>query len=283
MTNTLQTLGTPGHGDGPRDGHRDGHEDGHEDGHGATVTAVPTLQNGPITLRYETWGDGPAVLLLAPGGLRRSRVETWEEAPWNPIDALAGRFRVVAMDQRNTGTSFAPITASAGWPSYAADQLAVMDHLGIERFSVVGMCIGGAFIMELLEQAPERVASAVAMQPIGLDGNRDAFREIFDTWREAIAADHPEASDADWEACWRNLFGGDHLLWSVPDDLLPTVTTPMLVLQGDDVYHPKLASLQLAARAPMATLIERWKEPADQPAARAAVDDFLAAHAAPLG
>jgi pimeloyl-ACP methyl ester carboxylesterase len=210
-------------------------------------------------------------------------VETWAEAPWNPIEALAGRFRVVAMDQRNTGTSFAPITAGDGWSSYAADQLAVMDHLGIERFCVVGMCIGGAFIMELIERAPERIAGAVAMQPIGLDGNRDAFREIFDAWREAISADHPEASDADWDGCWTNLFGGDDLLWSVPDEQLETIATPLLVLQGDDVYHPKVASQQLAARAPAAILVERWKEPDDQPEARAAVEDFLAAHGAPVG
>ena len=238
------------------------------------------LEAGPVRLRYETWGDGPPVLLLAPGGLRNSRVETWEQAPWNPVEQLRDRYRVVAMDQRNAGASFAPITALDGWPSYAADQLAVMDHLGIERFALVGMCIGGAFIMQLASTVPDRVAAAVAMQPIGLDGNRDAFRDIFTEWREGIEDDHPEATDADWEACWTNLFGGDELLWSVPDDVVPTVETPLLVLRGDDEYHPSLASERLAELAPNATLVERWKHPADQPAARAAVEAFLAAHAA---
>jgi pimeloyl-ACP methyl ester carboxylesterase len=240
---------------------------------------VATLENGPITLHYDTWGDGPPVLLLAPGGLRGSRIETWAQAPWNPIEALADRYRVVAMDQRNTGTSSAPITGDDGWPSYAADQLAVMDHLGIERFSVLGMCIGGAFIMQLIAEVPERIEAAVALQPIGLDNNRDAFRAMFDQWREGIAGDHIEATEADWEGCWSNLFGGDNLLWSVPDSVLPTIETPLLVLQGDDVYHPRKASRELAAIAPTATLIDRWKDPADQPAARAAIDDFLATHA----
>jgi pimeloyl-ACP methyl ester carboxylesterase len=240
---------------------------------------VATLERGPVSLHYERWGDGPPVLLLAPGGLRASRVDTWELAPWNPIEALSGRYHVVAMDQRNTGTSLAPITATDGWPSYAADQLAVMDHLGIERFSVLGMCIGGAFIMELLAEVPERIQSAVTLQPVGFDGNRAEFRAIFDQWRANIGGDHPEATDADWDGCWSNLFGSDNLLWSVPDALLPMIDTPLLVLQGDDVYHPRRASQQLAAVAPQATLIERWKEPADQPAARAAIDAFLAAHA----
>jgi pimeloyl-ACP methyl ester carboxylesterase len=182
------------------------------------------------------------------------------------------------MDQRNTGASFAPITAADGWPSYAADQLAVMDHLDIEQFAVLGMCIGGAFIMELLAEAPERVTAAVALQPVGLDGNRDEFRAIFDDWRAEISDQHSEASDGDWDGCWSNLFGSDNLLWSVPESALPAVETPILVLQGDDVYHPRRASRQLAALAPKATLIEHWKDPADQPAARAAVAAFLAEH-----
>jgi pimeloyl-ACP methyl ester carboxylesterase len=42
------------------------------------------------------------------------------------------------------------------------------------------MCIGGAFIMRLLEEAPERVTAAVALQPIGLDSNRDTFLGLFE-------------------------------------------------------------------------------------------------------
>ncbi len=124
-----------------------------------TVRTMAKFENGDVTLHYETWGSGPAVLLLAPGGLRASRIETWSVAPWNPIEALNDRYRVVAMDQRNTGTSFAPITGSDGWSSYAGDQLALMDHLGIERFCVMGMCIGGAFVLELAREASDRVVA----------------------------------------------------------------------------------------------------------------------------
>ena len=240
---------------------------------------MPTFSHGSATLHYETWGTGPPILMLAPGGLRASRIETWANAPWNPIDALKDRYLVVGMDQRNTGTSTAPITSSDGWPTYASDQVALMDHLGVERFAVAGMCIGGAFIMELLSEVPERITAAVAFQPIGLDGNRDAFRAIFEDWRQGIAEEHPEASDSDWEGVWSNLFGGDHHLWSVSDDVIATFETPILVLQGADQYHPTSASRKLAETAPHASLVESWKEPADQAAARAAVDEFLAANA----
>lgn len=239
---------------------------------------MPTLERDTTTIHYEVTGDGPPILMLAPGGLRASRIETWGNAPWNPIDALSEQYRVVAMDQRNTGTSFGPITAADGWDTYADDQLAVMDHLGIDRFAVCGMCIGGAFILRLLTTAPERVTSAVAMQPIGQDGNAGEFRAIFDDWRASIEPEHPEASDTDWDGCFTNLFGNDRRFWSVDDDVIGSITTPVLVLRGNDVYHPSSASEHLAATAPGATLVERWKESDDQPAARAAVDRFLAEH-----
>ncbi len=119
------------------------------------------------------------------------------------------------------------------------------------------------------------------MQPIGLVDNRDDFRAMFDLWREGIGADHPEAGDADWEGCWSNLFGGDDLLWSVPDAALGPSRRRSSCCSGDDLFHPHQASEQLAAAAPNATLVERWREPADVPAARAAVEQFLAQHAAP--
>jgi pimeloyl-ACP methyl ester carboxylesterase len=240
---------------------------------------MATLSCGDIRLVYEDSGEGPAVLCLAPGGLAASRIELWHRMAWNPLAQLAGSYRVVAMDQRNTGTSFAPVKAGDGWGSYAADQLALMDHLGIEIFAVVGMCIGGAFIMRLIEEAPERVTAAVALQPIGLDGNRETFLGLFDTWRRQVEAGHPEATEADWDAFGSALFGADRLVWSVDDEFLPTVTNPLLVLQGDDEFHPLSVSRKLAREVPSASLVERWKDPADVPAADVAIKAFLAAHA----
>ena len=42
-----------------------------------------------------------------------------------------------------------------------------MDHLGIEKFLVMGFCIGGPFIWSLLKRAPHRIAAAVVAQPVG--------------------------------------------------------------------------------------------------------------------
>lgn len=241
--------------------------------------SMPIVSRDEVRLRYEQSGEGPAVLCLAPGGLSASRIETWGRSPWNPLEELGNEHRVVAMDQRNTGVSFAPVTADDGWNSYTADQLAVMDHLGIETFAVVGMCIGGAFIMRLLREAPERVTAAVAMQPIGFSENREVFFALFDRWRREIISDHPEATDGDWDAFRSALFGENRLVWSVDDDFLPTVTHPLLVLRGDDEFHPSSVSEKLAGLVPSASLIAHWKDPADTAAAGAAIREFLATRA----
>lgn len=238
---------------------------------------MPTFDRGDVHIHYEEHGEGFPVLLIAPGG-PRSAIPMWKNAPWHPVEQLAGAYRVIAMDQRNAGASTAPVTGDDGWATYTADQLALLDHLGVERCHVLGMCIGGAFILSLLKTAPHRLASAVFLQPIGQDGNREAFFEMFDSWRAEQAPRHPATSDADWAGFRHNLYGGDDVLWSVGTDEIATMTTPMLVLMGNDHYHPQLASRTLVATAPDARLVEDWKPPEDQPAARAAVEEFLAAH-----
>ncbi|MBW0116616.1 alpha/beta fold hydrolase [Pseudonocardia abyssalis] len=231
------------------------------------------VERGDARLSVVDQGSGPAVLLLAPGGLRSS-VSWWERAPWNPIEHLSGTHRVIAMDQRNAGDSTAPVTGDEGWDTYADDQLAVLDHLGVEEFAVLGMCIGGPFALTLAQRAPDRLRAAVVLQTIGRDGNRVAFDDSFRSWIGEQAPAHPEAHEEQWARYHRAMYGSDHTLFSVPDAELPSITTPLLVLPGDDLHHPASAS-RLLATLPGAEVVERWKEPADQPAAREAIERFL--------
>ena len=132
---------------------------------------MPFFEQGQTRLYYEEQGSGFPILFIAPGGMR-SAIPFWDNAPWNPIEALAGDYRCIAMDQRNAGQSAGPVTAADGWHSYTADQLALLDHLGVEQCHVIGMCIGGPYGLGLIQAAPERIAAAVLFQPIGLDDNR---------------------------------------------------------------------------------------------------------------
>jgi pimeloyl-ACP methyl ester carboxylesterase len=238
---------------------------------------VPFFEREGVSLYYEDDGDGEPVLLLAPGGMH-SRVGAWRKAPWNPLERLRGSHRVIAMDQRNGGRSTAPIRSDDGWPTYTRDQVALLDHLGVERFAVVGMCIGGPYIMGLIKAAPQRIRAAVMLQPIGLEDNREAFYALFDGWAEALRDRHPEADGATWAAFRETMFGGDFMFGATRDDVA-ACSTPLLVLMGDDPYHPASISREVARLAPRARLIEQWKHPDQVETADRAIRSFLAGHA----
>ena len=51
-----------------------------------------------------------------------------------------------------------------------------MDHLGIDKFNIAGMCtIGGPYCLGIIDSAPGRVITATIFQTVGLDNNREAF------------------------------------------------------------------------------------------------------------
>ena len=238
---------------------------------------MPFFSNNDVNIYYEEHGSGFPVLLIAPGGMR-SAVPFWENTPWNPIEQLAGQYRVIAMDQRNAGQSTAPVSPSDGWDTYTGDQLALLDHLGVEKFHVAGMCIGGPYVMGLIGAAPERVAAAVLFQPIGREDNREAFYEMFDGWAQDLKASRAEVGDDDLSAFRENMYGGDKFLFNVDEGFVAACATPLLVLCGRDLYHPESTSRKVAELARNATFIEHWKEGDDCKAAQAAVAEFLSAN-----
>jgi pimeloyl-ACP methyl ester carboxylesterase len=238
---------------------------------------MSVFERDGVSLAYDDHGEGFPILLIAPGGMR-SEVSFWNGTPWNPIEQLAGDYRIIAMDQRNAGRSRGPVTASDGWHTYTADQLALLDHLGVDRFHVMGMCIGGPYAFGLIQAAPERVASAVHFQPIGLDDNRQAFYDMYDSWADELRPSRPEVSDDDWAGLRAAMYGGDDFLFNVGRDFVATCATPMLVLMGNDLYHPESTSRDIVELAPDAELVEHWKDPEHHDAAMKAVAEFLARH-----
>lgn len=218
-------------------------------------------------------GDAVPVLLIAPGGMRSAH-EIWDNTPWNPRTQLADSHALVGMDQRNAGRSTAPVSAADGWADYTADQLALLDHLGIERCHVLGMCIGGPYIFGLLKAAPERFVSAVILQPVGIAANRDVLEEMFDGWAEAQADRHPEADEQAWASFRSNMWDGDFVLTASPAEL-ESIEVPVLLFKGNDIYHPADTSDEIAARLPRVTYVERWKDDDVLAATDATIKGFL--------
>jgi pimeloyl-ACP methyl ester carboxylesterase len=240
---------------------------------------MPSFRHRDATIYYEEFGQGFPILTFAPAGLQ-SAIEVWSRpaAPINPITEFAPSFRVIAMDQRNAGgQSRAPITAQDGWPTYTADHIALLDHLRVDRCHLYGQCIGGSFILGLLEAQPERVAAAVLAQPIGRVGAMPAGRSArFQAWAESLV-DHPEGAPHTLDAFYRNLYGAG-FVYSVDRAFVSTCATPCLVLAGNDEAHPMPISEELAKLLPNCEFIREWKTGAALASARARVNEFLSKH-----
>ena len=221
---------------------------------------MTSFDRGAATIHFDSEGEGFPILLIAPGGMRSANV-LWNDMPWNPR-SLADAYRVIGMDQRNAGRSSAPVSPDDGWADYTADQLALLDHLDIERCHVIGMCIGGPYIAGLLRAAPERFAAAVMLQPVGIEpdgSNRTAFYEMFDRWVELQVDAHGDVDRTTWDAFRGNMWDGEFLLTATEEEVA-AFSTPLLVAMGNDLYHPEVTSRRIAELALHVTFVESWKE-----------------------
>ena len=238
---------------------------------------MPVFKRDGTTIYYEVHGDGFPVLTIAPGGLQSS-IPRWAALPWAPHDVLSSEYQVIMMDQRNAGKSAGPVSPEYDWQTYTSDQLALLDHLDVNRCHLLGSCIAGSFILRFLETAPERVVSAVMLQPIGASSeNRPKFEEMFDDWAKERKASNPELTDSDWATIRGRLFGGD-FVFSVTRDFVRTLRTPLLLLMGNDLFHPQGTSREIADIAPNAELVEQWKDSVNVESGKQAVRDFLRKH-----
>jgi pimeloyl-ACP methyl ester carboxylesterase len=238
---------------------------------------MASFEHEGSTLAYEVRGSGPAVLALAPGGMR-SATALWDNAPFNPLSVLSDRFTVISMDQRNAGASRGPVREDDGWGSFLEDQLALLDHLGIGRCAALGMCIGGPYVMNLLRAQPERFYAGVLLQPIGLDNNHDAFLGMVDSWAEALLPERPDLSPETLTGLRDRMFSKD-FLFAVSEEDVRRCPVPLQIMLGKDLFHPESTSRRIAELAPRAALIEAWKGEGEQEAAVAALRTFLLEHA----
>jgi pimeloyl-ACP methyl ester carboxylesterase len=239
---------------------------------------MPLFQHADTSIYYEEHGAGFPLLLIAPGGMN-STVDMWARMALNPLTAYAGEFRLIAMDQRNAGRSTGPLDVEDPWGSFAHDQLALLDHLGVDGFHVMGCCIGGSFILKLIEVAPERVVAAVLEQPIGIvEHNAHLFDTMWRTWGAQLTEARPDIDAATVEAFGTRMWTGDFVV-SVSRDFVRSAPTPMLVLPGVDDHHPTATGREIASLAPRGEVLEPWKDtPEHLDRAADAVGQFLRLH-----
>jgi pimeloyl-ACP methyl ester carboxylesterase len=237
---------------------------------------MPTFERDGVSIYYEEFGSGYPLLLFAPGGMR-SAIDFWHRSPFDPTKEFGADFRVIAMDQRNaTSRSRGPVSAADGWHTYTGDHLALLDHLKIDRCHVMGGCIGSSYCLSIAKAAPNRISAAVLQNPIGMHENHAAFREMFDGWAQELMASGV-GSESSFATFRENMYGSD-FVFSVSRDFVRSCTIPMIVLCGDDMFHPTPISEEIVRLNPKIEMVRSWKTPEAAPEAVKRVREFLKKH-----
>jgi pimeloyl-ACP methyl ester carboxylesterase len=251
-------------------------------GQGAAATFY---QKGAVRIYYEEAGDGFPLLLIAGGGLNSTISGLTRGGPFNPIDEFKAEYRCIAADLRNAngGQSSGPLEIDRPWDAYTDDHLGVMDHLGIDKFMVMGFCIGGPFIWNLLRRAPDRIVAAVLAQPSGFRKEMpDLFYENnIKGWGPELVKRRPEVTmemiDKFLTRMYRN---NPDFVFTVTRDFVRNCQTPLLILPDDIPAHPYAVAMEAAMLAPKAEVsMFPWKEPKERiPLAVRQIRSFLKAH-----
>jgi pimeloyl-ACP methyl ester carboxylesterase len=240
-------------------------------------------EKGGVRIHYEEAGSG-FPLLVIPGGGLNSTIAALAN-PFNPMVELKNEYRCITSDLRNAnaGQSSGPLEIDRPWDAYTDDHLGLMDHLGIDKFMVIGFCIGGPFIWNLLKRAPKRVVAAVLAQPSGFRPEQpDLFYQNNITgWGPELVKRRPEIKMEMVEKFLTRMYRTNpDFVFTVTRDFVRNCQTPVLILPDDIPAHPYAVAMEAAMLAPNAEVsMFPWKEPKERiPLAIRQIRSFLRAH-----
>lgn len=127
-------------------------------------------------LHYLDQGQGPVVLLGSS--------YLWDHAMWAPqIEALSLHYRVIVPDLWGHGQSGRLPEGTTSLDDLARQALALMDHLSVDCFSLVGLSVGGMWGVRLALAAPKRLRALVLMDTfLGVEPEptRQYYFSLFD-------------------------------------------------------------------------------------------------------
>ncbi len=130
---------------------------------------MPFADIDGIATHYEVRGDGPPLLMYAPGGFD-AQIGKWSDLGVYKriklLDHLPQHHACILFDRRENGLSGGRVERIT-WGHYARQGLGLMDHLGIDRAHVMGGCMGCSPVVALATAAPQRVLSMVLFWPVG--------------------------------------------------------------------------------------------------------------------
>ena len=230
---------------------------------------MPMFEKGDVKIHYEEAGSG-FPLLVIPGGGLNSTIKGLDNHPFNPLVEFNDHYRVIAADLRNAngGQSTGPLAIDRPWDAYTDDHLGLMDHLGCREFMVLGFCIGGPFIWNLLKRAGDRVVAGVLTQPSGFRPTQpDLFyQNNIKGWAPGLVERQPSITMDQASQFLTNMYRKNaDFVFTVSRDFVAQCRTPVLILPDDVPAHPYAVAIESAHLAPNAQVsLYPWKANPEQ-------------------
>jgi pimeloyl-ACP methyl ester carboxylesterase len=214
-----------------------------------------TVQINDIEMYYEEYGAGtPLVLLHGFGGCAKN---------WHPFTAeLSERYRLIVVDLRGHGRSTNPGNKFTHRQA-AGDVFLLLEKLGIDHFSAMGMSSGGMTLLHMATNQPDRVDSMVLISATSHfpDEARAIMRrasfesmpqEVQEMYRECATGGDPQIRQliAQFNAFHDNY---DDMIFT--ERSLSTITARTLVVHGDrDRFFPVEIPVTMYRSIPVAAL-----------------------------
>ena len=227
---------------------------------------MPFYERGSVRIYYEDVGSGFPLFIIPGGGLNSSISSLNTAVPFNPLERYRNDFRCISADLRNAdlGQSTGPLETDRPWDAYSDDQLGLMDHLGIREFLVMGFCIGGPMIHNLLKLAQDRIVAAAMMQPSGFSPEHPNifYENNTERWAPQLCEKRSDVTMAEVHDFLTNMYTDRaDFVFTVSRDFVRSLQTPLLIAPDNVPAHPYETAMEVAEIAPNSeTTIFPWKD-----------------------
>lgn len=246
---------------------------------------MPVYKRGDVSIRYQEAGSGFPLMVIPGGGLNSTIAGLSTSHPFDPFREFKDEYRVISADLRNAngGESTGPLETDRPWDAYTDDHIGLMDHLGIDKFAVLGFCIGGPFIWNLLKRAGDRVVAAIPAQPSGFRPEipDQFYQNNIKGWGPALCERRSDITMDQVSAFLTKMYRANpDFVFTVTREFVRSVKTPVLVLPDDVPPHPYAVAMETALLAQNAQVsMYPWKDvPGKIPLAVRHIQTFLRAN-----
>lgn len=130
---------------------------------------MATVTLDGLKVNYLVQGDGPPLLMLAPGGFDSTIARWTAHGMWKDMDAintLSKHFRVIAYDRREAGISGGRVETLT-WEVFARQARQLLDHCGVKSAYVLGGCMGVSVAVAIAARFPDICRGLLLHWPVG--------------------------------------------------------------------------------------------------------------------